>query len=164
MLSKPKRQRLRQTQVYNEHSDSRCWAKQRKKDWEGDKSRMSRLTRGVERHKEWKYWDGDKTTTRRATQGPKQTKPNQQRLRRRQVYNEQNDSRSQVNQSHKEWDWDKSTTSRVTRGPKQTKTTKREMEAIQQRLQSLKVLSKTKQYLRSKSNVWALWGRLLLDR
>ena len=43
-------------------------------------------------------------------------------------------------QKEQEWDGDKSAMSRW-----------------------LEVLSKTKQDLRSKSNVWALWGRLLLD-
>ena len=41
-----------------------------------------------------KEWDGDKSTTNRVTRGPKQTKPKQQRLRQRQIYNEQSDSRS----------------------------------------------------------------------
>ena len=67
------------------------------------------------------------------------------------------------NQSNEDWDGDKSTTSRATRGPKQTKTTKCEIEASQQRVERLEVLRKTKQNLRSKSNVWAIWGRLLLD-
>ena len=43
--------------------------------------------------------------------------------------------------------------SRATRGAKQTKATKSEMEASQQRVERLEVLSKTKQDLRSKSNV-----------
>ena len=139
VLSKPKRHSLRPTQVYNVHTDSRCWTKTKKKDWDGDKSRMSRVTRGVEQHKAWKI-DGDMTTTSRATR-----------------------SCNKPNQSNKDWDGDKSTTSRVTRGPKQTKAKKSETEASQQRVERRELLSKTKQDLRSKSNVWALWGKLLLD-
>ena len=51
-------------------------------------------------------------------------KPKQQRLRQRQVYNEQNDSLCCATQSMKDRDGDKSTTSRASRGPKQTKTTR----------------------------------------
>ena len=94
---KPKQQRLTWRQVYNEQSDSRCW----------DKTRMTRVTCGVEQHKalkietetrlqqvEWlkvlskpnqsnKDWDGDNSTTSRATQGPKQP-----RVRQKQVNND----------------------------------------------------------------------------
>ena len=69
-------------------------SKTKEERWDEDKSRMSRVTRGVQQHKSMKDWDEDKTTTSRETRGPNQTKPKQQRLRRRQVYNEQSNSRS----------------------------------------------------------------------
>ena len=59
VLGKTKEERLRRRQVKNEQSNSRCWATQSMKDW-----------------------DGDKTTTSRATRRPKRTKPRQQLLRR----------------------------------------------------------------------------------
>ena len=71
ILSKTKEERLRRRQVKNEQSN-----------W------------GAEQHKSMKDWNGHKTTTSRATRGPKETKPRQQWLRQRQVYNKQNDSRS----------------------------------------------------------------------
>ena len=100
VLSKPKLQRLRRRQLYNDQSDSRCWAKQRKKDWNWDKSRMSRVTRSVEQHKAGKI----------------ETETRLQRAERFEVLSKQK-------QIVKDWDADKSTTSRTTRGPKQTKAT-----------------------------------------
>ena len=70
---------------------------------------------------------------------------------------------SKPNQSNKDWDGHKSTTSRATQGLKENKATKSDTEASQQQVERLEVLSKIKQDLRSKSNVWTLWGRLLLD-
>ena len=52
VLSKTKQERSRQSsQLNNEQSDSRCWANQSKKDWDGDMSTMSRATRGVRQNK-----------------------------------------------------------------------------------------------------------------
>ena len=98
-----KQQRLRRRQFYIEQSDSSCLTNQSKKDWEEDKSTASTWAERLE------------------VLSKTLTKQERLRSRRRQVYNEQSDSRCWTKQSKKDWDGDMYTTSRATRDFEQNK-------------------------------------------
>ena len=75
VASKTKQERSRQlNQVNNKQSDSRCWANQSKKDWDGDMSTMSRATRGVKQNKARKIETETDLPQNRATGGVEQNK------------------------------------------------------------------------------------------